>query len=275
MGKLRPRVTACGLAGPARRPSRRAVAPTRMRTVSPRIRPVAQAPHSRSPRSRSTTRACWCAAPARGRSTSPSTAAGRVVLAAARHRAEGSGVFYAWPPALRRFLDGTDLALVDHVAGTELAPRRALGLRRGRRRGEDAQGNPLGLDKSNRLCRLFASRSAEHLAPLLDAIGRSAEALEEAGVRPFLAYGTLLGAVRQGDFIGHDSDADLGYVSAHDHPVDAVLESFRLAAAAARQWASRSPATAAWRSRSSSARPTARRAGSTSSAGSCARARST
>ena len=47
-------------------------------------------------------------------------------------------------------------------------------------------------------------------------------ALEEAGVRPFLAYGTLLGAVRQGDFIGHDSDADLGYVSEHDHPVDAV-----------------------------------------------------
>jgi hypothetical protein len=142
----------------------------------------------------------------------------------------GSDVLYAWPPALHRFLDGaTDLALIDHVSGLELyAAPVALGAGEGRIAVEDAQGNPLGLDKSNRLSRLFTSRSAEHLAPLLDAIGTVTEALEEAGVRPFLAYGTLLGAVRQGDFIGHDSDADLGYVSAHDHPVDAVLESFRL-----------------------------------------------
>ena len=143
---------------------------------------------------------------------------------------KGADVFYPWPPALHRFLDGTtELGLIDHVSGAELygAPV-ALGAGAGRIVVEDAQGNPLGLDKSNRLSRLFTSRSAEHLAPLLDAIGTVTAALEEAGVRPFLAYGTLLGAVRQGDFIGHDSDADLGYVSAHEHPVDAVLESFRL-----------------------------------------------
>jgi SAM-dependent methyltransferase len=143
---------------------------------------------------------------------------------------QGADVFYPWPAALHRFLDGTtEIALVDHVSGAELygAPV-ALGGGEGRIAVEDAHGNPLGLDKSNRLSRLFTSRSAEHLAPLLDAIGTVTQALEEAGVRPFLAYGTLLGAVRQGDFIGHDSDADLGYVSAHEHPVDAVLESFRL-----------------------------------------------
>lgn len=145
-------------------------------------------------------------------------------------QSRGADVFYAWPPALHRFLDGTtELGLIDHVSGAELygAPV-SLGAGEGRIAVEDAQGNPLGLDKSNRLSRLFTSRSAEHLAPLLDAIGTVTEALEKAGVRPFLAYGTLLGAVRQGDFIGHDSDADLGYVSAHEHPVDAVLESFRL-----------------------------------------------
>ena len=36
------------------------------------------------------------------------------------------------------------------------------------------------------------------------------------------------GAVREGRLIGHDSDADLGYVSEHTHPVDVVRESFDL-----------------------------------------------
>jgi hypothetical protein len=140
------------------------------------------------------------------------------------------GVLYRWPAPLHRFLDGTtELTLVDHVSGDELYRSEvSFGSGGDRIRVEDAQGNPLGLDKSNRLSRLFTSRSAEHLEPLLDSIGTVVGALEEAGVRPFLAYGTLLGAVRQGDFIGHDSDADLGYVSERDHPVDASLESFRL-----------------------------------------------
>ena len=53
-------------------------------------------------------------------------------------------------------------------------------------------------------------------------------ALQKAGIDAFPAYGTLLGAVREGRLIGHDSDADLGYVSEHTHPVDVVRESFRL-----------------------------------------------
>jgi SAM-dependent methyltransferase len=144
--------------------------------------------------------------------------------------ARGGDVVRPWPPVLRRFLDGTtELALVDHVSGNPLHVE-TVQLGSGRRRivVEDAQGNPMGLDKSMRLSRLFTSRSEEHLEPLLDAIGTVLGALEEAGVKPFLAYGTLLGAVRDGTFIGHDSDADLAYVSAHEHPVDAVMESFRL-----------------------------------------------
>jgi SAM-dependent methyltransferase len=144
--------------------------------------------------------------------------------------ARGGDAVYPWPGVLRRFLDGTtELSLVDHVSGAPLHVETVrLGSGAGRIAVEDAQGNPMGLDKSLRLSRLFTSRSAEHLEPLLDAIGTMLEALEEAGVRPFLAYGTLLGAVRDGTFIGHDSDADLAYVSSHEHPVDAVMESFRL-----------------------------------------------
>ena len=136
----------------------------------------------------------------------------------------------SWPPALRRFLDGsTTLSLVDHVGGTELASAEVrLGTGTGRIAVVDKAGRPMGLDKSLTLSRLFDSRDRAQLAPLLDAAETVLAALREAGVEPFLAYGSLLGAVREGGLIGHDSDVDLGYVSRWSEPADAVLESFRL-----------------------------------------------
>ncbi len=81
---------------------------------------------------------------------------------------------------------------------------------------------------------------------------RSSEALRKAGIEPFLAYGTLLGAVREGKLIGHDSDADLGYVSRHTPPGRRDPGVVRAAARVWPTWATRSPATAASRSRSTS-----------------------
>ena len=138
---------------------------------------------------------------------------------------------YAWPGVLRRFLDGrTTVTLVDPADGEVLATAEAVLGSGGeeRIRVQDPQGNPLGLDKSLRLTLLFGSRDPAQMEPLLDAMGTVLDALEQAGLEPFIAYGTLLGAVRDQDFIGHDSDADLAYVSAYDHPVDAILESFRV-----------------------------------------------
>ena len=63
---------------------------------------------------------------------------------------------------------------------------------------------------------------------MLDAIDEVIAALREVGIEAFLAYGTLLGAVRDGKVIGNDSDADLGYVSHLTHPVDVIRESFRI-----------------------------------------------
>lgn len=136
----------------------------------------------------------------------------------------------AWPEALERFLDGSvTLSLVDHVNGAEVGSTDVtLGSGTGRIAVVDKSGRPLGLDKSLTLSRLFDSRDADQLAPLLDSIETVLDALRKAGVEPFLAYGSLLGAVRQGGLIGHDSDADLGYVSRFPEPADAILESFRL-----------------------------------------------
>ena len=89
-------------------------------------------------------------------------------------------------------------------------------------------GRPLAIDKSLKLVETFDTRDAAQVEPLLDAIDEVLGALDEVGVDAFLAYGTALGAIRDGGLIGHDSDADLGYVSDHDHPVDVIRESFRI-----------------------------------------------
>lgn len=144
--------------------------------------------------------------------------------------ATGGARMAAWPESLGRFLDGTTtLSIVDHVDAAELfSDDVELGSGEGRIDVVDGKGRPLALDKSLRLSRVFDSRTDEQVAPLLDSIEQVLEALRECGVEGFLSYGTLLGAVREGKLIGHDSDADLGYVSRHTHPADAILESFEV-----------------------------------------------
>lgn len=136
----------------------------------------------------------------------------------------------AWPPALVRFLDGTtQLRVVGHVDEAVLLDQQhSFGTSTERIAVVDSEGRPLGIDKAGRLARTFDTRSKEHVAPLLDAVETVLGALGDAGIEAFPAYGTLLGAVREGALIGHDSDADLGYVSRHTHPVDVIRESFAL-----------------------------------------------
>jgi SAM-dependent methyltransferase len=143
----------------------------------------------------------------------------------------------AWPPALRKFLDGhTRLTIREHVSGAVLHDAdHAFGTATGRVAVVGRTGAPIGLDKSGRMSATFDVRSDSEVAPLLDAIGTVLDVLRGAGVEPFLAYGTLLGAVREQAFLGHDSDADLAYVSAADRPVDVVRESFRLQRSIAEQ----------------------------------------
>src|SRR5690606_19165510 len=62
-------------------------------------------------------------------------------------------------------------------------------------------------------------------------IARTAEVLErlrDFGFDAFIVGGTLLGAVRNGDVLEHDDDADTAYLSKYSHPSDVALESFKL-----------------------------------------------
>lgn len=135
-----------------------------------------------------------------------------------------------WPKALRPYLNGTtEVVLSDPTTGTDLhAETVHLGSGSERIAVVNRAGRPLALDKSAKLVETFDNRDASQVEPLLKAIDEVLGALREVGLNPFLAYGTALGAIRDGRLIGHDSDADLGYVSAHDHPVDVIRESFRV-----------------------------------------------
>jgi SAM-dependent methyltransferase len=149
--------------------------------------------------------------------------------------ARGQETVVEWPKGLRRFLDGrARVSLVVHSTGEVLYDQEhTFGTSTAAIEVVDRDGNPLATDKTGKLVKTFANRSSEHVAPLLDATAEVLDALDKAGVEPFLAYGTLLGAVREGRLLGHDSDADLGYVSRHTTPVDVMRESFRLQASLA------------------------------------------
>ncbi len=108
-----------------------------------------------------------------------------------------------WPSALRRFLNGTtQLELVEHVSGAVAYDDEV-------RLGEgdepiavvNDRGLPLGIDKSLRLAQTFDTRSAEHVAPLLDSIEEVLGGAEQGGHRrvPGLRHAARRGARRQAD----------------------------------------------------------------------------
>ena len=135
-----------------------------------------------------------------------------------------------WPGPLRRHLDGRARITVRASATGAVYHdgEVALGSGEGRIDVRNENGVELGIDKSGRLVPTFAGRSSDDIGALMDATEAVLGALRRAGLEPFLAYGTLLGAVREGAVLGHDSDADLGYLSGYTDPVDVARESFRV-----------------------------------------------
>ncbi|MDN5746191.1 MAG: hypothetical protein L0H31_13885 [Nocardioidaceae bacterium] len=135
-----------------------------------------------------------------------------------------------WPDRMRRFLNGeTRLTVREHVGEESyFDAERHFGNSHDRIAFVNKRGLEISLDKSNRFSPTFAVRSPQQLVPLLDAMDVVTAMLRDLGIEAFPAYGTLLGAVREGTFLGHDSDADLGYVSACSTPTEMIRESFEL-----------------------------------------------
>lgn len=136
----------------------------------------------------------------------------------------------AWPDRMKPFLDGaTQLSIVEHVSEDVLLDEsRTFGSGNGRVEFVNKMGLEISLDKSGRFSPTFDVRSGEHIEPLLDAMQTVIDAVADLDVVAFPGWGTLLGAVREQSFLGHDSDADLTYLSSATTPVDVALESYAL-----------------------------------------------
>ncbi|RYU14112.1 class I SAM-dependent methyltransferase [Nocardioides iriomotensis] len=140
------------------------------------------------------------------------------------------GRFVAWPERLVPHLVGrTTLSLVAHADGRVLHEAEVAFTDADRRTHvADAAGHLLTVDKGGRLQRMFDRTDDAVRGHVVDAVTVIVDQLrDEAGLEAFLAFGCLLGAVRDGRMIGHDADADIAYLSRHDHPLDVIRENRR------------------------------------------------
>ncbi len=136
-----------------------------------------------------------------------------------------------WPDVMRPLLDGTTRVRVADAVGEQVHfddevsfqdNPDALKL-------QDQHGHPVAVDKAGHLTRVFSETDDDARRLIAEGTARAiADLRDKVGIDAHVSYGCLLGAVREGRMIGHDSDSDLAYISAHTHPADVVRESFRI-----------------------------------------------
>ena len=93
----------------------------------------------------------------------------------------------------------------------------------------DKRGMPVVIDKWGIVQRPFSTRGEEVTHEMAARTREVIEALhDDLGLDAWMAFGTLLGAAREGKAIGHDSDVDLLYLSEHSSPAQINLECYRI-----------------------------------------------
>ncbi|MCW2760785.1 MAG: mucin-5AC [Marmoricola sp.] len=142
-----------------------------------------------------------------------------------------SGWQVAWPEVMLPRLDGTTRVRLADSNGELVHFDSEVSFRGDRKvlNFRDEHGHPLAVDSAGHLTRVFSQTAADVRRHIAEGTARAiADLRDHVGIDAHLSYGCLLGAVREGRMIGHDSDSDLAYLSAHTSPADVVRESLRI-----------------------------------------------
>ncbi|GAA4695902.1 hypothetical protein [Nocardioides conyzicola] len=154
---------------------------------------------------------------------------GRRVWSFSVDRASSDPASVVWPKRMKRLLDGQVEVRV--VAGDReiFVGERQFGTSAERLRLVDAQGTPIVVDKWGLIQRPFEDRDPGVIDAMAD---KAVEILrvmrDDCGVEGWIAFGSLLGAARNGRAIGHDSDIDLCFLSTASTPAAMAADLWRI-----------------------------------------------
>lgn len=138
----------------------------------------------------------------------------------------------AWPPRMERWLNGASYVRVVEKDAEHFAGEVVFGAGEGRVEFVDRDGIPVMIDKWGLLQRPFSGRDSRVVVQMVDMTAEILEVMRrECGLEGWIAFGTLLGAAREGKVIGHDSDIDLAYVSKRPTPAEMTVELWDVARA--------------------------------------------
>ncbi|MGH3349554.1 MAG: class I SAM-dependent methyltransferase, partial [Nocardioides sp.] len=145
------------------------------------------------------------------------------------HPVDG-GLLVPWPGVLTRFLNGSaTVAIADYDGEVLFEEKVSLGTGEDTISIVDGSGNPLSVDKVGHLTRSFEATDESIRAEILEGTQRVlADLRDVVGVEAYLNYGALLGAIREGRMLGHDSDTDVCYLSKHTVPAEIITESYAI-----------------------------------------------
>lgn len=147
-------------------------------------------------------------------------------------RRDGGEILVPWPARMGRFLEGSARVRISAEDGDLFDDEVTFGSGEGRVRFIDRHGIPVMIDKWGLMQRPFSARGGAVVEQMVDITAQILRVLEdECGVQAWIAFGTLLGAAREGRVIGHDSDVDLAYLSHRTTPAEMAREMFGIARA--------------------------------------------
>lgn len=138
---------------------------------------------------------------------------------------KGADGFVAWPAVIRPWLVGRSHLVID--AGEQRIDLGEVRFGDSDERIEfvDKHGIPILVDKWGLTQRPFDARGSEVLDFLAEEVERMVRVVREGcGIDLWMAFGTLLGAMRSGRAIAHDSDVDLAFLSTADTPAEMQAE---------------------------------------------------